>query len=102
MNRHGPHRLENLFGNLAGDRVVADPIYQASKLNWRDTAFFNLKAVPVQGSGQFADDPVGDSLRSGITGTRRSLKVVGQRPAQDQNIRIIRLQPKISDEALLF
>src|SRR6188474_533092 len=58
----GPHRLEDFLGELARDRVVADPRQESGERRGGHAARVDLEAIAVERARKLAHHPVGSEL----------------------------------------
>ena len=82
-----PDDLEQVLGNLAGNRSRRDQIENGAKLRGRHRRSENVLAFLVETAGEFVDHPVGSGL--GVAALGDLLEEGGDLPFGDQHVGVI-------------
>ena len=86
----GPHDLEHLLGDFAGDGAVGDQIEDRTELRRANRRRRDILAFLVEPAGKFVDHPIGGEL--GVAALRRFAAAVDQ-PALRRISRRSRARP---------
>src|SRR5215813_10354827 len=97
----GPDDVEQLLGDLAGDRALPDQIKDRAELGGRDRRAGDVLAFLVETAEQLVDHPVGGALGVAAPTVRLPddrLEIVGDLPPGDEPARIVFEKPEILHE----